>query len=484
MVATKQRRYDRLFVGGEWVKPSGSEMIAVVNPTSEEPFAWVPSASVEDAERATRAAASALPAWSATPMRERADVFDRIANNMDARVDEIASIVSQEVGTPIQRSLEWQARQPVTVTRLYAQLARRYRTDRALDNSLIIREPVGVVACITPWNFPLHQIMLKVAPALAAGCTVVLKPSSLAPLTAFVLAELIERSGLPPGVFNLVSGPGESVGEALATSPHVHMVSFTGSTSAGTSIGALAAERMKRVLLELGGKSASLVLEDADLEQAVSNSVDNCYANAGQTCAAWTRLIVPRGLLRRVEEVAVATAERYILGDPLDAATTMGPLVSANQRDSVVGYIGIGIQEGANLLTGGIEPPSKLERGYFVQPTVFSNVGPDFVIARSEIFGPVLAIQPYDTVDEGVRLANDSLYGLSGAVWSADTKRALSIARQLQTGQVFVNGGAFNYNAPFGGHKQSGIGREFGEYGLEEYLELKAIQLPTAADAD
>ena len=484
MVATKQRRYEKLFIGGEWVTPSGSEMIAVVNPTSEVPFAWVPSGSVDDAERATRAAASALPGWSATPMRERADVLDRIANNMDARVDEIASIVSQEVGTPIQRSLEWQAKQPVTVTRLYVQLARRYRSDRALDNSLITRDPVGVVACITPWNFPLHQIMLKVAPALAAGCTVVLKPSSLAPLTAFILAELIERSGLPPGVFNLVSGPGETVGEALATSAHVDMVSFTGSTHAGKSLGALAAERAKRVTLELGGKSASLVLEDADLEQAVSNSVDNCYANAGQTCAAWTRLVVPRGLLGSVEQIAVATAEGYVLGDPLDPATTMGPLVSADQRDLVRGFIGSGVQEGANLLTGGTEPPSKLRKGYFVKPTVFSNVGPDLVIARSEIFGPVLAIQPYDSVDDGVRLANDSIYGLSGAVWSADPKRALSIARQLQTGQVFVNGGAFNYNAPFGGHKQSGIGRELGEYGLEEYLELKAIQLPTAADAD
>ena len=483
MVASKERRYDRLFIGGEWVKPSGSAMIAVVNPTSEAPFAWVPSGSVDDAERATHAAASALPGWSATPMRERADVLDRIAENMEARVDEIASIVSQEVGTPIQRSLEWQARQPVTVTRLYAELARRYRSDRVLDNSLITRDPVGVVACITPWNFPLHQIMLKVAPALAAGCTVVLKPSSLAPLTAFILAELIEKSGLPPGVFNLVSGPGESVGEALATSPHVDMVSFTGSTHAGKSLAALAAERMKRVTLELGGKSASLVLEDADLEQAVSNSVDNCYANAGQTCAAWTRLVVPRALLGSVEEIAVATAEGYVLGDPLDPATTMGPLVSADQRDLVRGFIGSGLQEGAKLVTGGVEPPSKLKRGYFVKPTVFSNVGPDLVIARSEIFGPVLAIQPYDTVDEGVRLANDSVYGLSGAVWSADPKRALSIARQLQTGQVFVNGGAFNYNAPFGGHKQSGIGRELGEYGLEEYLELKAIQLPTAADA-
>jgi acyl-CoA reductase-like NAD-dependent aldehyde dehydrogenase len=458
--------------------PSGSEIIAVVNPTTEQPFGWVPSGTAADAERAVQSAAGARPGWAGTPMKERGEVLDRIADGIEARVDEVASIVSQEVGTPIERSLEWQAKQPVTVTRLYAQLARAYEVDRILDNSLVVRDPVGVVACITPWNFPLHQIMLKVAPALAAGCTVVLKPSGLAPLTAFILAEVMASAGLPRGVFNLVSGPGASVGEALAVSPHVDMVSFTGSTSAGREVAALAAESIKRVTLELGGKSASLVLEDADLEEAVATTVHNCYANAGQTCAAWTRLLVPRDLMRRAEAVAAETAEGYVLGDPLDPSTTMGPLVSSEQRDIVRGFIATGIDEGARLVTGDMEPPSRLDKGYFVKPTVFSNVGPDLVIARGEIFGPVLAIQPYDTVDDAVRLANDSVFGLSGAVWSADPQRALAVARRLQTGQVFVNGAAFNYRAPFGGYKQSGIGREFGEYGLEEYLELKAIQLP------
>jgi aldehyde dehydrogenase (NAD+) len=414
-------------------------------------------------------------------MKERGDALDRIADGIEDRADEIAVIVSQEVGTPIERSLEWQAKQPVTVTRLYARMARGYGVDRTLDNSLIVRDPVGVVACITPWNFPLHQIMLKVAPALAAGCSVVLKPSGLAPLTAFILAEIIEKAGLPPGAFNLVSGPGASVGEALATSPHVNMVSFTGSTSAGKGVAALAAETMKRFTLELGGKSASVMLEDANLEEAVANSVHNCYANAGQTCAAWTRLVVPRRLMPQVEAIAAATAESYVLGDPLDPATTMGPLVSSNQRDTVRGFIASGVDEDARLVTGDMEPPDKLDRGFFVKPTVFSNVSPSMVIAQQEIFGPVLAIQPYDTVDEAVRIANDSVYGLSGAVWSADPKRALAVARRLQTGQVFVNGAAFNYRAPFGGYKQSGIGRELGEFGLEEYLELKAIQLPEAA---
>jgi acyl-CoA reductase-like NAD-dependent aldehyde dehydrogenase len=416
-------------------------------------------------------------------MEERGAALERIADGIERRVDEIASIVSQEVGTPIARSLEWQAKQPVTVTRLYAKLARSYRVGRALDNSLVVRDPVGVVACITPWNFPLHQIMLKVAPALAAGCPVVLKPSGLAPLSAFILAEVIDKAGLPPGVFNLVTGPGELVGEALATSPGVDMVSFTGSTNAGKGVAALAAESMKRFTLELGGKSASLVLDDANLEEAVASSVHNCFANAGQTCAAWTRLLVPRALLPAVESIAAATAQSYVLGDPLQPSTTMGPLVSTHQRDVVRGFIASGIDQGAKLITGDMEPPSGLDTGYFVKPTVFSNVDPGHVIAHAEIFGPVLAIQPYDTIDEAVRLANDSIYGLSGAVWSADPKRALAIARRIQTGQVFVNGAAFNYLAPFGGYKQSGIGREFGEYGLEEYLELKAIQMPEGASA-
>jgi acyl-CoA reductase-like NAD-dependent aldehyde dehydrogenase len=484
MLAVSQRRYDRLYIGGNWTRPSGPDRIVVVNPTTEEPFGWVPSASVDDASRASMAAAAALPGWSATPMRERGDALERIATGIEARVDEIASVVSQEVGTPIARSLEWQAKQPVTVTRLYAQLARTYSVDRGLENSLVVREPVGVVACITPWNFPLHQIMLKVAPALAAGCTVVLKPSGLAPLTAFILAEVIDKAGLPPGIFNLVSGSGATVGESLVSSPNIDMVSLTGSTSAGKRVAALASQSMKRFTLELGGKSASLVLEDAELGSAVANTVHNCYANAGQTCAAWTRLLVPRPLLRQAEKIAAETAEAYVLGDPVDPSTTMGPLVSAQQRDVVRGYIARGVDEGGRLVTGGAEPPSGLERGYFVRPTVFSDLDPENVIAREEVFGPVLAIQPYDDVDESVRLANASIYGLSGAVWSADPNRALSVARQMQTGQVFVNGADFNYLAPFGGYKQSGIGREFGEYGLEEYLELKAIQLPQAPPAE
>jgi acyl-CoA reductase-like NAD-dependent aldehyde dehydrogenase len=317
--------------------------------------------------------------------------------------------------------------------------------------------------------------MLKVAPALAAGCTVILKPSSLSPLNAFILADVVAALGLPPGVFNLVTGPGATVGERLAAHPGVAMVSLTGSTEAGRRVAALAAQTVKRVTLELGGKSANVILPDADLEAAVRNGVHNCYANAGQTCAAWTRMLVPRSSLHEAEEIAADTAQGYRLGDPLDEATTMGPLISAGQRDRVLTFIGKGAEEGAKLVTGGPEPPPMPRQGFFVRPTVFSEVQRGMLIAREEIFGPVLCIMPYHDEDEAVAIANDTVYGLHGGVWSADPARAMRVARRLQTGRVDINGAAFNYAAPFGGYKQSGTGRELGTYGLEEFLELKAI---------
>jgi acyl-CoA reductase-like NAD-dependent aldehyde dehydrogenase len=437
----------------------------------------VPRGSSGDVDHAVRAALAAQRTWGRSSLTERAHYLERVRQGLNARVDEIARTVSLEVGTPIANSVSWQAQQPVHVTGLYAKLLGDYQPETRLANSTIIREPVGVVACITPWNFPLHQIMLKVAPALAAGCTVILKPSGLAPFSAFILADVVEQAGLPPGVFNLVSGSGADVGEALASHESVQMVSFTGSTRAGRRISALGAESVKRITLELGGKSASVVLPDADLDKAVRDSVDNCYANGGQTCAAWTRLLVPRQALGRAEAVAVATAEAYSLGDPLDPRTTMGPLVSAEQRSSVQDLIRAAVNDGAKLLTGGAEPPAGLDRGYFVKPTVFSDVRPAMPIARNEVFGPVMSILPYDSEEEAIDLANDSIYGLSGAVWSADPTHALNVARQIRTGQVFINGAPFNYLAPFGGFGQSGIGREFGVYGLNEYTELKSIQL-------
>ncbi len=349
--------------------------------------------------------------------------------------------------------------------------------EERLGTSLVVREPIGVVAAITPWNYPLHQIAAKVAPALGAGCTVVLKPSEVAPLNAFLLAEIIDDAGLPPGVFNLVTGTGPVVGEALASHPQVDMVSLTGSTRAGARVSELASKTIKRVHLELGGKSANILLDDADFTQAVPAGVFGCYMNSGQTCSALTRMLVPRSRQDEAVAVAKAAAEAMAMG-PSDSEATLGPLVSETQRDRVRSYIQKGIDEGATLVTGGVEPPEGLDTGFFVRPTVFADVTPEMTIAREEIFGPVLVIMPYEDEDDAVRIANDSIYGLAGAVRSADTDRAMAVAKRLRTGQVDVNGGAYNPQAPFGGYKQSGNGRELGKFGLDEFIEIKSLQLP------
>jgi acyl-CoA reductase-like NAD-dependent aldehyde dehydrogenase len=359
----------------------------------------------------------------------------------------------------------------------YAKLLGEFPFEEKIGNAQVVKEPVGVVGCITPWNFPLHQVVAKVAPALAAGCTVVLKPSEIAPLTAFILAEMIDDTGLPAGVFNLVTGYGPVVGEAMASHADVDMISFTGSTRAGKRVSELAARTVKRVSLELGGKSANIILDDADFEKAVANGVGNCYFNSGQTCSALTRMLVPRS--RHDEAVAIAkrVAESFTVGDPTAGKYKLGPLVSAAQRERVVNYIRKGIAEGATLVAGGAEMPEGLTKGYFVRPTVFANVRNDMAIAQEEIFGPVLSIIPYEDDDDAVRIANDTIYGLAGGVWSGDPERAKRVARRLRTGQVEINGGKFNPLAPFGGYKQSGNGRELGKYGLEEYLEVKAMLL-------
>jgi aldehyde dehydrogenase (NAD+) len=349
--------------------------------------------------------------------------------------------------------------------------------EQEVGNSTVVREPVGVVGAITPWNFPLHQIAAKVAPALAAGCPVVLKPSEVAPLTAFVLAEVVDQVGLPPGVFNLVTGTGPTVGEALVAHPGVDMVSFTGSTAAGRRVGELAARTVKRVALELGGKSATVVLDDAPLAEAVTIGVGRALLNTGQSCAALSRMLVPRAKLAAAERLAVQAAESYTPGDPLAPGSRLGPVVSREQRERVRAHIARGVDQGAKLLTGGCDPPAGLHQGFFVRPTVFSEVGTGMALAQEEIFGPVLAILPYGTEDEAVELANDTIYGLYGAVWSGDESRATAVARRIRTGQVEVNGGSFNLMAPFGGYKQSGNGRELGRFGLEEFLEVKALHL-------
>jgi aldehyde dehydrogenase (NAD+) len=468
---------DRLFIGGEWVPSAGTGTLDVIDSTTEEVMGTIPEGSPKDVDLAVAAARAAFPAWAATPVKERTELLTRVSQELTARMEELADLIAHEVGMPLVLSQLVQMGLPIGTFASMAQVAADFTWEQTAGNSVIVREPIGVVGAITPWNYPLNQIAAKVAPALAAGCTVVLKPSEVAPLNAFALAEIFEQVGLPAGVFNLVSGLGPVVGEAIAAHPDVDMVSFTGSTRAGKRVSELASVTVKRVALELGGKSANVILDDADLAKAVPDGVQKCFLNSGQTCSALTRMLVPRQRLSEVEKLAVAAAEAFIPGDPFDPSSRLGPLVSGIQRDRVRNLIDKGVGEGATLLTGGGEAPEGLPVGFFVRPTVFSGVTRDMTIARDEIFGPVLSIIPYDTEEEAVDIANDTDYGLAGGVWSGDPERAKAVARQLRAGQIEVNGGGFNPMAPFGGYKQSGNGREYGSFGLEEFLEVKAMQL-------
>jgi acyl-CoA reductase-like NAD-dependent aldehyde dehydrogenase len=470
--------HDKLYINGSWVAPSSSRTIEVINSTTEEVLGRIPDALPEDVDAAVGAARAAFEGWAATKPEERAAYLGAIAEQLKARQQEIAELIASEVGMPLALATQVQAGLPALVCASYARLLADYKfEDEPIGNAVVVREPVGVVGCITPWNYPLHQVIAKVAPALGAGCTVVLKPSEVAPLTAFILAEIIDQIGLPAGVFNLVTGTGPVVGEALAAHPDVDMISFTGSTRAGKRVSELAARNVKRVALELGGKSANIILDDADLERAVTSGVSNCFFNSGQTCSALTRMLVPQNRYEEAVRLAREAAEKFTVGDPHASGTRLGPLVSATQLERVRDYIRRGIEEGATLVTGGAEAPDGLERGYFVRPTVFAGVRNDMTIAQEEIFGPVLALIPYEDEDDAVRIANDTIYGLSGGVWSSDPERARRVARRLRTGQVEINGGSFNPLAPFGGYKQSGHGRELGPYGLEEYLQVKAMLL-------
>ncbi|WP_189127686.1 aldehyde dehydrogenase family protein, partial [Nonomuraea cavernae] len=441
----------QLYIGGAWTASASGEAIDVVNPATEEIIDRVPAGSPDDVERAVLAAREAFASWSATAPAERGKLLAAAAELLKERADEVARTIASDMGAPLGFALKVQTLMPAGVLASYAQLAESHPRESRVGNSLVVKEPVGVVAAITPWNYPLHQIICKVAPALAAGCTVVLKPSEVAPLAAYALADIFHEIGLPPGVFNLVSGRGPVVGEAMAAHPEVDMISFTGSTAAGRRVAALAAETVKRVALELGGKSANIILPDADLGVAVKVGVANCFVNAGQTCTAWTRMIVHRDQYDEAVGLAVEAARKYTVGDPFDEATRVGPLVSATQRDRVVHYINRGQEEGARLVAGGTEPP--LDRGYYVEPTIFAAVEPGMTIEQEEIFGPVLSIIPYTSEDQAVRIADGTRYGLSGAVWSATEERAVALARRLRTGQVMINGGKFNPMAPFGGYK-------------------------------
>jgi aldehyde dehydrogenase (NAD+) len=475
--ATELQVRDRIFIGGEWVESVGSETIEVINPTTEEVMGTIPACTPADADRAVAAARDAFTAWSQTPREERADQLSAIASGLGERSEEIAATIAQELGMPLKLSKIIQAGLPTGQFAAMPQLMEEIAWEEEVGNSRILREPVGVLGAITPWNYPLNQIAAKVAPALAAGCTVVLKPSEVVPLNAFILAEVIEAAGVPAGVFNLLTGTGPVVGEAIAGHPGVDMVSFTGSTRAGRRVSELASATVKPVSMELGGKSPNVILDDADLARAVPDGVAKCFLNSGQTCSALTRMLVPQEKLSEAEEIAARTAEAFTPGDPFEESTRLGPLVSDAQRERVRDYIAKGEAEGAKLLTGGAAPPEGLDHGYFVRPTVFSEVTPEMTIAQEEIFGPVLVIQPYEDTDDAVRIANDTVYGLAGGVWSADTDRAISVARRIRTGQIEINGGAFNPLAPFGGYKQSGHGRENGRYAIEELLQVKSLQL-------
>jgi aldehyde dehydrogenase (NAD+) len=473
--------HDKVYIDGAWVASTGSSSIDVFDSTNGEVVGRIPSGTKEDVDKAVAAARAAFDAWAATSSEERGKYCSRIGEGLAARMDEIATIVTREAGMPKWLSLLVQAGLPINSFNTAASLAESYQYETTLGNSLVVREPVGVVGCITPWNYPLHQIAAKVAYAVAAGCTVVLKPSEVAPLDAYVLAEVIHDVGLPAGVFNLVPGTGAEVGQAMSEHPGIDMISFTGSTRAGKAVAAAASATLKRVALELGGKSANILLDDLDdaaFESAVRDGVGKAYLNQGQTCTALTRMLVPRQRLADAERIAADEAEtKFQPSDPFADGARLGPLASQAQVERVTGYIRKGIEEGAKLVAGGPDKPEGLEQGYYVRPTVFSEVRNDMTIAQEEIFGPVLSIIPFDDDDDAVRIANDSLYGLSGGVWAADKERATAVARRIRTGQIEVNGGAFNPVAPFGGYKQSGYGREYGQHGFEEFLEVKAMQL-------
>ena len=470
--------YTQHYVNGQWQAATSKDHFEVHDASTEEVMATVPQGTTEEASQAVLAARAAFPAWAALSVEERCQYIDKIVAGLKARTDEMATAIAREVGMPIKMAKMIQVGGPVFNWGNAAKVARAYHYEEKVGNSLVVREPIGVVGCITPWNFPLNQITLKVAPALAAGCTVVLKPSEIAPVNAMILTEIIHAAGLPPGVFNLVNGAGPVVGEVLASHPEVDMVSFTGSTRAGKRVAALAAESVKRVTLELGGKSASVVLPDADMAAAVKGTLAACLLNSGQTCSAHTRMLVPESRYEEIKALLQAGIAKYPLGISLDENSRLGPLITATQRERVTGFIQQGLQEGAELIAGGSDKPP-FDKGYFVHPTAL-RVKPDDTLAHEEIFGPVLVVLTYKDEDEAARIANNTIYGLGGGVWSGSDEHALAFARRMRTGQVDINGAPFNGNAPFGGYKQSGNGRENGKYGFEEFLEHKAIQLKPA----
>jgi aldehyde dehydrogenase (NAD+) len=465
----------KFYIDGAWVDPAAPSTLGIVNPATEETFAQISLGSRQDVDRAAKAARRAFATYSEVSVEDRLSFLRKIIEGFRARLPELARMITLEMGAPITFATERQATVALFHFEEAARVLARYQFEERVGNGIVRREPIGVCGLITPWNWPLNQVASKVAPALATGCTVVLKPSEIAPLSSMLFAEIVHDAGLPAGVFNLVNGDGPTVGEAIAAHPEIDMVSFTGSTAAGIRVAKLAADTVKRVAQELGGKSANIILDDADLKAAVIGGVHACYTNAGQNCQSPTRMLIPRAQRDAAFEAAHEAVDTIRLGDPLDPASTMGPLVSQAQFEKVQELIQSGVDEGATLVAGGTGRPTEFNRGYYVRPTVFGDVTPQMRIAREEIFGPVLSIMSYDTEDEAIEIANDTPFGLAGFVQSKDLNRARTVANRIRAGRVYLNGAPFDRSLPFGGYKQSGNGREFGVFGFEEYLEVKAI---------
>lgn len=462
-----------LYIDGAWVRPSTDGKHPVVNPATEEIIAEVGQGNAADVDKAVTAARRAFQGFSVSTVDERVALIDRIIAAYEARLDDFAHTIAREVGIPL--SSRAQVTGPAGHMKVARDLLRSYRFETRIGETVVRREPIGVCALISPWNWPIQTPVIKLIYAIAAGCTSVLKPSDTSPLSAILLAEVMDAAGVPPGVFNLVTGKGRIVGEALSAHPDVDLISFTGSTAAGARVGEAAARTIKRTSLELGGKSANVVLPDADLEQAARWNIQRCFFNTGQSCHAPSRMLVHESQMEAVLPVLADEAAKYVIGDPLDPATTMGPAVSENQYRTVQGYIQSGIDEGARLVCGGTGRPDGFTRGFFTRPTVFGDVTPEMTISTEEIFGPVLAVVPYATEEDAVRIANDSIYGLGGYVFAGDRGRGRDVARQLRAGRICFNGAATNSLTPMGGYKQSGIGRSMGVFGLEEYLEIKSL---------
>jgi aldehyde dehydrogenase (NAD+) len=470
------KTFERFYINGKWVAPSGPQnTLDVINPATEAPYGRIALGTKEDVASAVQAAGAAFDSWSQTSVESRLNILEKIVAGIQNRYEELAETISSEMGAPLWLAKAAQVAAGMAHFTAAAEVLKNFRFEAQQGTTHIVREPIGVCGFITPWNWPLNQIACKVAPALAAGCTIVLKPSEIAPLNACILAEIIHDAGVPAGVFNLVNGDGATVGAALSSHPGIDMVSFTGSTRAGILVARAAAEGVKRVTQELGGKSANIILDDTNLDKAVSGGVQGCFTNSGQSCNAPTRMLVPAAWHDEAVMIAKAAAEQVQVGDPMDAGTTIGPVASEIQYDKIQGLLKQGIAEGAELVTGGPGRPDRHETGYYVKPTIFAGVDNAMTIAREEIFGPVLCIMPYQDENDAVRIANDSPYGLSGYVSSGDPNRARRVAARLRTGNVHLNGSGVDFQAPFGGYKQSGNGREWGKQGFEEFLETKAI---------